>query len=628
MMRFHYLFISLGLAFGKVEAFVSPQPSTFLPTLYASISEGERGSVAAESQSFVPDMKAYAAGYCTVFKEVPCSACTASTGSLPSDLVGTYFRSGPAMFSAGSITPPKFSIIQPKVPPVPDGQDPERMVTHPFDADGGILGITLDGTGNALLRYRYTRTNGMTNERRRGARLYTGMDPTRALGSAGQMNDFPIPMFRHHFLTGLNKKRKNTSNTRTIYWGKKLITLWEGGLPYKLDALALSTEGRSQLGGVLKESDPFCGTAVVDPFKDRLLMYSNKQSPSSSALTVYEFNSKFRLASEGGGKKEVSLPGFAVLSDFTATEKYSVFVQPPISVNGIQFMISKEPGKSVTPSDGPALLHLIPRVGSTGQSRTLEIARDELSDGDLQFVNAYEEDGKIIFDAIRSDVRNMNGGAMSWPWATTAEEYTRTASKKSLWRYTVEGTKVSKEILSDLHLIFPVVNNMVSTRKHRYIYAAVGGKGNAVAPPQGIAKFDCETKEVTTWMPKEYEFCGEPMFASKRGSGEDASEDDGYILTVLFNGQSKQSELVVLNAEKINDGPVARVPFNVGLPHGLYGCFSNAEETGWTEEEISRRAKLADKMEGKGAMWNEVKSDFSGLGLRLDDFEEYFGDTL
>jgi len=45
-------------------------------------------------------------------------------------------------------------------------------------------------------------------------------------------------------------------------------------------------------------------------------------------------------------------------------------------------------------------------------------------------------------------------------------------------------------------------------------------------------------------------------------------------------------------------------------------------------EEIDRRARLADKMEGRGNMWNEVKSDFSGLGLRLDDWEDYFGDVL
>jgi hypothetical protein len=33
-------------------------------------------------------------------------------------------------------------------------------------------------------------------------------------------------------------------------------------------------------------------------------------------------------------------------------------------------------------------------------------------------------------------------------------------------------------------------------------------------------------------------------------------------------------------------------------------------------------------MESRGDMWNEVKSDFSGLGLRLDYFEVYFGDLL
>ena len=40
--------------------------------------------------------------------------------------------------------------------------------------------------------------------------------------------------------------------------------MWEGGQPYKMDSLALSTEGRSQLGGVLKEFDSMGGrTAFV-----------------------------------------------------------------------------------------------------------------------------------------------------------------------------------------------------------------------------------------------------------------------------------------------------------------------------------------------------------------------------
>ena len=78
----------------------------------------------------------------------------------------------------------------------------------------------------------------------------------------------------------------------------------------------------------------------------------------------------------------------------------------------------------------------------------------------------------------------------------------------------------------------------------------------------------------------------------------------------------------------LTDGPIARVPLGIGVPHGLYGCFTEAPEANWSAEEVERRSKLADKMESRGNMWNEVKSDFSGLGLRLNDLEEYFGDIM
>ena len=321
-------------------------------------------NVEASSQSTIsPDMKAYAAGYSTVFEELPFKLYDSSssdggdgshTNALPDDLVGTYFKSGPAMFSAGSLLPPRRSIVQPKQPPLPDGEDKDRMVKHPFDGDGGILGITFTGDGTAVGRYRYVRTAAMTKERKKGMKLYDGMESTRGEGSnvgGGQGNDFPLPMYKHHLQPGLNKKRKNTSNTRAIYWSKKLLTLWEGGLPYKLDALGLSTEGRSQLGGVLGEADPLSGKAVLDPKKDRLLFYSNKQNSGSSMLTLYEFNSKFRVASE----TEYKLPGFAVISDFAVTDKYALFVQPPLATNGMQFMMSKEPVKALKMEQGEAV---------------------------------------------------------------------------------------------------------------------------------------------------------------------------------------------------------------------------------------------------------------------------------
>lgn len=52
--------------------------------------------------------------------------------SLPSSLVGTYFRNGPARFRVGS-----------------------SQVTHPFDGDGMLLAATFYGDGRVLIRYRY-----------------------------------------------------------------------------------------------------------------------------------------------------------------------------------------------------------------------------------------------------------------------------------------------------------------------------------------------------------------------------------------------------------------------------------------------------------------------------------------
>ena len=279
----------------------------------------------------------------------------------------------------------------------------------------------------------------------------------------------------------------------------------------------------------------------------------------------------------------------------------------------------------------------------------------------MQFVNAHEddEDGTIIFDAIRSssdDGGNARGGgggeggggvssATQWPWASTLSEFRSTSTKKSLWRYKVDPRSgiVTKDCVSNDQVYFGVVNAKFSGRKHRYVYAASGRMGEDVAPPQGISKFDLDgrvdnnddddaaTRVVESWFPEPHEFCGEPMYAPREGGGgDDAEEEDGgYLLTVLFNGREEKSELLVLRANDVSSGPIARVPIGIAVPHGYHGCFApSADDANWTYEEIERRAKLADKMETRGSMWNEVKSDFSGLGLRFDDMEEYFGDLM
>lgn len=375
-MKFSHSLAIIALLGGQANAFqsspsVAKIQSRSVLSLSASVAEGvDTSLMQQQSPPSPPDMQAYANGYKTVFNEISCSLSAPTEGALPPDLIGTYYKSGPAMFSAGSLPPPKNSLVKPKQPPCPDGEDMSRMVLHPFEADGAVLAMTFHGyeaietgdsdadeaadvvdtKGKVTTRFRYVRTNAFNNERKKGKKLYTGMESTRTNDNGGSVgNDLSLPFYRHHLLNGLNKLRKNTSNTRAVYFGKRLLTMWAGGLPYKLDSLALSTDGRSQLGGIIKrEESAMSSSAVVDSKRNRILFYGIDEGSSESTLNIYEFNSKFQPIKENDGAVQLELPGLALVYDFGVTENYCVFVQPQLKVNGMQYMLNKEPGKSAT----------------------------------------------------------------------------------------------------------------------------------------------------------------------------------------------------------------------------------------------------------------------------------------
>ena len=122
-------------------------------------------------------------------------------------------------------------------------------------------------------------------------------------------------------------------------------------------------------------------------------------------------------------------------------------------------------------------------------------------------------------------------------------------------------------------------------------------------------------------MPERHQFAGEPCFARRAlppaaRVGEalpPQAEDDGYILTLLTDGRTEVTELVVLDAARVDKGPVARLPVGTNLPHGLHGCWAEAQRPSVTELESA--AKLLKMYQRKSTEWNQVDAAFSGLGI-------------
>ena len=279
----------------------------------ASAASAPPSSPAAEQQQLNYSRSDWAKGYSSQPSEFAYEV-TDIEGAVPASLEGTYFRNGPGLFEAE------------------DGQ----KYAHPFDGDGLVSSVTLRG-GKAFFRARYVRTEGYVAERKAGKILYRNTFGTQRSGG-------PLA-------NALDVTQKNVANTNVIWWGGKLLALWEALQPTALDPASLETLGTETLSGVLREGMPFStgsppldaalrsvGMPVggdplsahphIDARTQRLVTFGYQTSLAAGSamttrFTLYEFDADFKLVS----RTERVLEGFAFCHDFSFTESYYVLFQ-------------------------------------------------------------------------------------------------------------------------------------------------------------------------------------------------------------------------------------------------------------------------------------------------------------
>ena len=63
---------------------------------------------------------------------------------------------------------------------------------------------------------------------------------------------------------------------------------------------------------------------------------------------------------------------------------------------------------------------------------------------------------------------------------------------------------------------------------------------------------------------------GEPVFAPKPGSTE---EDEGWILSLVHERETRRSKLVIIDAQSFDKEPVAEVIIPQRVPYGAHGSW-------------------------------------------------------
>jgi all-trans-8'-apo-beta-carotenal 15,15'-oxygenase len=445
-------------------------------------------------------------------------------GQIPADLQGTLFRNGPGMLDVNG-----------------------EPLHHPFDGDGMICAITFE-QGRAHFKNRFVRTEGYVAEQAAGKILYRGVFGTQKPGG-WIANIFDLSF-------------KNIANTNVIYWGGKLLALWEADLPYQLNPTTLETIGLDNLSGLLKPKTPFSAHPRILPSADgpRLINCSVQPGPLTSII-VYEFDESGTCVHQ----RQQTIPGFAFIHDFAVTENYYIFFQNPVTLNPFPFLIGlKGAGECLEfQPHQPTKIWLIPR---DPQQKIQRLTTDACFV--FHHANAFEQDGTLIIDSICYD---------TFPSLDADQEFREidfdTVPSGQLWRFQidVEAPTVKRQCITAHSCEFPTLNPANASRPYQYLFIGAAHSRTQNAPLQSILKLDLHSGQSEQWSAAPEGFVGEPIFVPKAGA---QNEDGGWILSLIYDGSTHRSQLAILDGENISRGPVARLHLTHHVPYGLHGTFT------------------------------------------------------
>ncbi len=387
---------------------------------------------------------------------------------------------------------------------------------HPFFGDGMVHGIRLSDGKATWYRNRYVQTPFITNP------ALNILDPAVALDM-----------------------KASKANTHVVGHAGKILALEEGHFPYVLDG-DLGTVGPTDFDGALKGS--FTAHPKICPVTGELLAFGYSAMPP--------FLRYLRVSADGAlvQSEDITVGGPTMMHDFNITRNYVIFMDLP-AVFDLQLAMRGE--MPIRWDDNyPARIGVMPRNGTDADVRWYEINPCYV----FHPMNAYEDGDKIVIDVAR----------FSHMWRKSAMDF----PNPYLWRWTIDTRtgKVSEEQVDDRPGEFPRVADSVIGLKHRYGYVmgisdAAGGDPAAV--PGSIVKYDRQSGARSQidlgpgCMP------GEPVFVPAEGG---KSEDDGYLMTFVYDAASDSSRFVVMDAATMDSAPVASIELP-RIPHGFHGSW-------------------------------------------------------
>jgi len=456
-------------------------------------------------------------------------------GAIPRELDGAFYRVAP----------------DPQFPPLA-GDDIW------FNGDGMITMFRLKD-GAASLKQRWARTEKFNLERKAGHALFGAY--------RNPLTDMPEA----------KGKVRSTANTNVVVIGGKLLALKEDSPPTAMDPLTLeTTDPVYDFGGKLT-SETFTAHPKVDPKTGEMLAFGYAAKGLLTRDMVF-----YTISPDGEIQNEIwfEIPYYCMMHDFGITEDYAVFHVVPITSDWER--LEKRLPHFGFDRNRPIHLGVLPRGGTAEDLRWFSAPNCFAS----HVMNAHNVGTKVHFDTPMAE-GNM------FPFFPDYEgapfEPQKAASRITRWTVDMLGNsdEIEMQRMTDLVGEFPRIDDRFAGQPYKHGFLLVQDMDKPVDLPGGrsasgmmmntLARIDLETGEKDSYWVGPVSSMQEPAFIPRPGSTE---EGDGYLITIENRLAEMGSRLLLFDALKLSDGPVATIQLPFRIRQGLHGNWYTADQIG------------------------------------------------
>ena len=399
--------------------------------------------------------------------------------------------------------------------PNPVGHE-DPATYHWFTGDGMVHGVRLRDGKAEWYRNRWVRS------------------PVVAAALGGSAPPSPFPEGTPDF----------AANTNVIGHAGRTFAIVEAGSPPIELTAELDTIGPTNLNATLEH--PFSAHPHRDPMTGELHVVAY----------FWGWGNRIRYLRVSPDARvtrsvDVEVPGGPMVHDTAFTERYVLLFDLPCTFD-LDAAMSGARLPYRWNEDYTARIGLLPHDGDAADVVWCEIEPCFV----YHLLNAFDApDGRVVLDAVRhpktfaTDLLGPNEGA----------------TRLERWTMDPETGAAKNETLDDHPQEFPRLDERRAGLEHRYGYGASFGSG---ATHGSALKHDLTAATTSEHDYGRGRVTLEPVFVPRAADG---AEDDGWVLSYVYDATDDRSDVVILHAQDFTGEPVAIVHLPQRVPFGFHG---------------------------------------------------------